>query len=129
MWLNLIKESSSGTQLPSSVQCAPTYCTLDPGSSRVAIGLRNLSSWSIKIPSQVGVGQLQQTTMQKAQASGIQNKQGPPGEKDGTWVLDQLNLEGLDVWTEDQQKAAKDLLADSTDVFSENDLDLGKCNI
>ena len=47
----------------------------------------------------------------------------------GTWVLDQLNLEGLDVWTEDQQKAAKDLLVDSADVFSENDLDLGKCNI
>ena len=47
----------------------------------------------------------------------------------GTWVLDQLNLEGLDGWTEDQQKAAKDLLVDSADVFSENNLDLGKCNI
>ena len=43
--------------------------------------------------------------------------------------MDQLNLEWLDVWTEDQQKAAKDLLVASADVFSENDLDLGKCNI
>ena len=43
--------------------------------------------------------------------------------------MDQLNLEGLDVWTEDQQKTAKDLLVDSADVFSEKDLDLGKCNI
>ena len=43
--------------------------------------------------------------------------------------MDQLNLEGLDVWTEDQQKAAKDLLVDSADVFSERNLDLGKCNI
>ena len=33
------------------------------------------------------------------------------------------------MWTEDQQKAAKDLLVHSADVFSENDLDLGKCNI
>ena len=64
-----------------------------------------------------------------AQASGKQNKQGPPGGKKGTWVLDQLNLEGLDAWKEDQQKAAKDLLVGSADVFSENNLDLGKCNI
>ena len=126
--LNWIAESSSGTQLPSSVQCAPTYCTLEPGSSRVAVGLRNLSSQSVKIPSQVVVGHLQQATIQKTQASGNQNKQGLIGRKEGTWVLEQLNLEGLDVWTEDQQKAAKDLLVDSADVFSENNLDLGKCN-
>ena len=80
MWLNLIAESSSCTQLPSGVQCAATYCTLEPGSSRVAVGHRNLSLQSIKIPSQVVVGQLQQATIQKAQASGKQNKQGPLGE-------------------------------------------------
>ena len=44
MCLNLIVESFSGTHLPSGVQFAPTYCTLEPGSSRVAVGLRNLSS-------------------------------------------------------------------------------------
>ena len=43
--------------------------------------------------------------------------------------MDQLNLEGLDNWTEDQQRAAKELLIDSADVFSKDDLDLGKCNI
>ena len=51
MWHNLIAELSSGTQLPSDVHCAPTYCTLEPGSSRVVVGLRNLSLWSVKIPS------------------------------------------------------------------------------
>ena len=69
------------------------------------------------------MGQLQQATIQKVQTSG--NKQGS-NNKGGTWVLDQLNLEGLDKWTEDQQKAAKDLLVASTDVFSKVDLDLGK---
>ena len=83
MWLNLIAESSRGTQLPSGVQCAPTYCTLEPGSSRVSVGLRHLLSWSIKIPSWVVVGQLQQVTIQKAQASGNQNKQGPPEGRRG----------------------------------------------
>ena len=51
MRLNLIVESSSGTQLPSLVQCTPTYCTLEPSSSRVSVGLMNLSSRSITIPS------------------------------------------------------------------------------
>ena len=48
MRLNLIVESSTSTHLPSSVQCAPTYCTLEPGSNRVAVGLKNISSRPIK---------------------------------------------------------------------------------
>ena len=36
MSLNLIVESSTSTHLPPSVQCASTYCTLEPGSNRVA---------------------------------------------------------------------------------------------
>ena len=50
------------------------------------------------------------------------------GEEE-SWVLDQVNFEGLEAWTADQQQTAKDLLVDSADVFSKNDLDLGKCNI
>ena len=84
MRLNLIAESSSGIQLPSGVQCSPTYCTLEPGSNRVSVGLRNLSSRSITIPSQSVVGQLKQATIQKVQTSGKQNKQGSTG-KEGAW--------------------------------------------
>ena len=43
--------------------------------------------------------------------------------------MDKLNLEGLNVWTQEQQQAAKDPLVHSSDVFSEHDLDSGKCNI
>ena len=52
----------------------------------------------------------------------------PLGEG-GSWILDQLNLEGLESWTGEQQQSAKDLLVDSADVFAKSDLDLGKCNI
>ena len=76
MRLNLIAESSNGAHLPSGVQCTPTYFTMEPGFSRVAVGLRNLSSRSITIPSRSVVGQLQQATIQKVQTSGKQNKQG-----------------------------------------------------
>ena len=63
MRLNLIAESSTSTHLPPSVQCAPTYCILEPGSNRVAVGLKNVSSKSITIPSRTVVGQLQQAKM------------------------------------------------------------------
>ena len=89
MRLNLIAEASNGTQLPSTVQCTSTYCTMEPGSSRVSVGLRNLSSRPITIPSQSVVGQLQQAMIQKVQTSG--NKQ-HSNDKGGTWILDQLNL-------------------------------------
>ena len=89
MRLNLIAEPSRSTQLPSSVQCAPTYCILEPGSNRVAVGLRNVSAKSITIPSRTVVGQLQQARMvPNDQASKLQNKQGPTGGRGdpGFWT-------------------------------------------
>ena len=127
MRLNLVAEPSDCTQLPASVQCAPTYCILEPGSNRVAVGLKNISAKAITIPSRIVVGKLQQARMvPDDKASKL--KQGPTGEG-GSWILDQLNLEGLESWTGEQQQSAKDLLVDSADVFSQSDLDLGKCNI
>ena len=63
MRLNLIAEPSDCTQLPASVQCAPTYCILEPGSKRVAVGLKNISAKAIIIPSRVVVGELQHARM------------------------------------------------------------------
>ena len=42
MRLNLIAEFSTSTHLPPSVQCAPTYHILEPGSNRVAVGFKNI---------------------------------------------------------------------------------------
>ena len=44
-------------------------------------------------------------------------KQSPTGVKGGSWILDQLNLEGLNSWTGEQQQSARDLLVDSAEVF------------
>ena len=59
----------------------------------------------------------------------LKSEQGPTGGKGGSWILDQLNLEGLNSWTGEQQQSARDLLVDSAEVFAKTDLDLGKCNI
>ena len=128
MRLNLIAKPSDGTQLPASVQCTPTYCILEPGSNRVAVGLKNISARAITIPSSIVVGKLQQARMAPDDKTS-KFKQDPTGGKEGSWILDQLNLEGLKNWTGEQQQSAEDLLVVSADVFSQSDLDLGKCNI
>ena len=128
MRLNLVAEPSDYTQLPASVQCAPTYCILEPGSNRVAVGLKSISAKAITIPSRVVMGKIQQARMvPNDKASKL--KQDPTGGKGGSWILDQLNLERLETWTGQQQQSGRDFLVDSADVFSQSDLDLGKCNI
>ena len=80
MRLNLVAEPSDCAQLPASVQCAPTYCILEPGSNRVAVGLKNISAKAITIPSRIVVGKLQQARMvPNHKASKL--KQSPTGGK------------------------------------------------
>ena len=82
MKLNLIAEPSDCAQLPPSVHCIPSYCILEPGSNRVAVGLRNVLAKAITIPSQTVVGQLQQARMvPAANTSKSPDKQGPIGGK------------------------------------------------
>ena len=78
MRLNLVAEPSDCTQLPSSVQCTPTYCIFEPGSNRVAVGLKNSSAKAITIPSQTVVGKLQQARMVPDDKAS-KFKQGPTG--------------------------------------------------
>ena len=87
MRLNLIAEPSNCTQLPASVQCTPTYCTLEPGSNRVAVGLKNISAKAITIPSRVVVGRLQQARVVPNDKPSKFN-QGPTGGRGapGFWI-------------------------------------------
>ena len=127
MRLNLIAEPSDCTQLPASVQCAPTYCILEPGSNRVAVGLKNISAKAITIPSRVVVGKLQQSRMVPDDKTS-KFKQGPTGEG-GLLDIRSIKFGGVETLTGEQQQSGRDLLVDSADVFSHSDLDLGKCNI
>ena len=63
MRLNLIAEPLEINQLPTTVQCTPTYCNLEPGSNTVTVGLRNVSAKQITIPSRAVVCQVQLANM------------------------------------------------------------------
>ena len=129
MRLNLTAEPSESNQLPPSVQCTLTYCNLEPGSNRVTVGLRNVSTKQTTISSRAVVCQVQLANIiPKFQTPKGQDPIEQKGE-DNTWILDQLDLGELERWSEDQQQAAKNLLCGYSGIFSKDDLDLGKCNI
>ena len=127
--LNLIAEPFKDRQLPSSIQCTPTYCNLEPGSNRVTVGLRNVSAGKITVPSRTIVCQVQLANMvppiqtQKEQAP-TENK-----KEDESCIHEQLDLGEISTWSVEQQQAARKLLCDYSEMFSKNDFNLGKCNI
>ena len=127
--LNLIAEPFKDSQLPSNIQCTPTYCNLEPGSNRVTVGLRNISARKITVPSRTIVCQIQLANM----VPPIQTSKEQPSteikREDDSCILDQLDLGEINTWSEEQQQAARKLLCDYSETFSKNDLDLGKCNI
>ena len=47
----------------------------------------------------------------------------------GEWLLDQLDLTGLDEWPKDLQEKAKDMLRRNASIFSKHDLGMGKKNL
>ena len=50
-------------------------------------------------------------------------------EDDGSWILDLIDLSGLENWPEHLQKEAKEMLKRNTKVFSKTDMDMGRTNL
>ena len=48
---------------------------------------------------------------------------------DGSWVLNKLDLSGMEEWPPHLQVMAKALLCEYSDIFSKDDLDLGRTNL
>ena len=50
-------------------------------------------------------------------------------EDDGSWILDLIDLSGLENWPEHLQKEAKEMLKRNAKVFSKTDMDMGRTNL
>ena len=50
-------------------------------------------------------------------------------EDDGSWVLNLIDLSGLEDWPEKLQKEAKEMLKRNAKVFSRDDMDMGRTNL
>ena len=50
-------------------------------------------------------------------------------EDDGSWILDLIDLSGLENWPEQLQLEAKEMLKRNAKVFSKTDMDMGRTNL
>ena len=50
-------------------------------------------------------------------------------EDDGSWILKLIDLSGLEKWSESDKNAAIEMIKRNANVFSKNDMDMGKTNL
>ena len=50
-------------------------------------------------------------------------------EDDGSWILKPIDLSGLEKWSEDDKNAAIEMIKRNANIFSKNDMDMGRTNL
>ena len=58
-----------------------------------------------------------------------ENTENPSVEDDGSWILNLIDLSGLENWPENLQHEAKEMLKRNAKVFSKDDMDMGRTNL
>ena len=116
--LNLIAEPFKDSQLPSSIQCTPTYCNMEPDSNRVTVGLRNVSARKITVTSRTIVCQTQLANMVPPIQTPKEHLPTENKNEDESCIIDQLDLGEISTWSVEQQQAARKLLCDYSETFS-----------
>ena len=123
--VHMFAEPAQGPWLPASIVLTTTYWELHPGSSWVPVCLRNLSAHSIVIPAKVIIGKVTSANQVPLVAflMGTLGESACGPQKD--WILDELNLQGLQDWPEEEKIQARELLTRWEHLFTYNDLDMG----
>ena len=65
----------------------------------------------------------------KPQNLNTENTETTSIEDDGSWILDLIDLSGLENWPEKLQHEAKEMLKRNAKVFSKDDMDMGRTNL
>ena len=50
-------------------------------------------------------------------------------EDDGSWILKLIDLSGLEKWSDEDKNAAIEMIKRNANVFSKNDMDMGRTNL
>ena len=65
----------------------------------------------------------------KPQNLNSENIENTSVEDDGSWILNLIDLSGLEDWPENLQHEAKEMLKRNAKVFSKDDMDMGRTNL
>ena len=123
--VNCISEPAMEKALPKGLKLITGYFPLGVGSSRVSNVIENTSDKDITIPAKIN------SVPQDSEKgnSSEPNSENSEGEDDGSWILNLIDLSGLEDWPEHLQIEAKEMLKRNAKTFSKNDLDMGRTNL
>ena len=126
MHAHVLIEPTSGPQLPAAVVPTMTYEELHPGSIRVPTCLHNLSACTMEIPTRAVVGQVVPANQLPLVVHPTRTSEEMYNKSHKGWVLEVLDLQGLQEWPESEQKQARELLLKWEHLFACSNLDLVK---
>ena len=126
MWVHVLMEPMPGPQLPTVVVLTVTYRDLQLGSSRVPICLCNFSTHTMEIPTKAVVGQVAPANQVPLVVHPTRTSKESNHKPHKEWVLEALDLQGLQEWPKSEQRQARELLLKWEHLFVSSDLDLGK---
>ena len=126
MKVHVLTEPVLGPQLPAAVVPIAIYGELHPGSSRVPICLCNMSSHAMEVPAKTVVGWVIPTNQVPPVVHSTRTATETATKSRKGWVLEALDLQGLQDWPKSEQEQARELLLKWEHLFVQNNLDLGK---
>ena len=126
MQAHVLMELMLGPHLPAAVVLTVTYGELHPASSRVPICLCNLSAHTVEIPTRAMVGQVVPANQVLPLVHPTRNTKETHNKSQKGWVLEALDLQGLNEWPKPEQKQARELLLKREHLFAHSNPDLGK---
>ena len=105
------------------------YGKLLLGSSQVPICLRDLSAHSIEVPTKVIVGKAALANHVLPVVLPMETPRESTYNPQKGWILEKLNLQGLEEWHEAEQEQARELLLKWEHLLACSNLDLGKTSL
>ena len=108
MQVHMLTEPMLGPQLPAVVVPTVTNGELHPGSSRVPICLCNLSTHTVEIPTKAVVGQVVPANQVPLVVHPTRTPKESNPKPKKRWVLEALELQGLQEWPKSELKKARD---------------------
>ena len=126
MWVHVLMALAQGPQFPAAVVLMVTYGELHVGFFRVPICQQNLSTHTKEIPTKAVVGQVAPANQVLLVVHPTRTSEEYNPEPQKGWVMEALDLQGLQEWPESEQKQARELLLKWEHLFAYSNLDLGK---
>ena len=104
MQVHMLTEPACGAQLPISMVLTATYGELHLRSSQVPICLRNLSVHAIEVPTKAIVGKVTPANWVPPMVLLMETSEGSTHNPQKGWILEELNLQGLEEWPKVEQE-------------------------